>query len=302
MKKLHAISLLCLALPCFTLSAHYALENNQGMSIGASAERKINEINEVNKAVAKLGKAALADAENVTSDDALSTDAGSQKTESFSGPQIGYVPDEALSKFQARQLKQKGDVELESLYLLAFQQQNNGLYDRAIKHFEYIISKQPSHEKAKIALGKLQVNTADYAGAVKTLLPLTRFKESHWSVWYWLGTAYLQQKDVQLAAHCIEIALTRRPEDAKIWLLRAVIEQERGDHQTALQLLNIANKYSPNNPTILLNMALSSEAIGSNQSAISLYTRYLQHLKGTDQQHTLNTSIIKRISRLGALN
>jgi hypothetical protein len=32
-----------------------------------------------------------------------------------------------------------------------------------------------------------------------------------------------------------------------------------------------------------------------------LYTRYLQELKVSDQQHTVNTSIIKRISRLDAL-
>lgn len=299
MKKLNAISLLCLVLPCFALQAQSAGNSNKGGSVAASAERQINELLELNSAVSALGKVAFEDTEKkVTAEPGKSSE---KKPSIVTGPKVGFVPEEALKKFRDKNEKQGDDVDLQNLYEFAFDQQRDGFYVRAINAFEQIIIKKPSHEKAKIALGKLQIVTADYAGAVKTLLPLTRFKDSHWSVWYWLGRAYLQQNDLQLAAHCIEVALTHQPEDAKIWLLRGVIEQERGDHLTALQLLNIAYKYAPNNPTILLNMALSSEAIGSNESAMQLYTRYLQELKVSDQQHTVNTSIIKRISRLDAL-
>ncbi len=215
-----------------------------------------------------------------------------------SQPSVAYVPKHALKKFNQRDSDTALDEEVEKLYRQAYQEQLKGSYNVAIRTYHKIIKKKPKYERARISLAQVLAIKGDYAGILSTLTPLTDNNDSHWSVWYWMGVAFMKQGAYQLSIQATEEALSRNVENADLWLLRALIEQETDDHQSALQLLSAADQLSPNHPNILLNKAISNEAIGQTNLALINYSKYLKLVQGTTNRALPNNIVLDRIARL----
>jgi|GEM_PF-6129514 len=226
---------------------------------------------------------------------------GSEKAAEESSPpveRIGYVPEKSLEKFKERQKDQDLAHETEGYYAQAHEHLQKGFPQLAIKALHNVLKIKANHEKARILLGRSYVMNEEYAAAVQALMPLAKSKDSHWSMWYWLGVAFLKQNAYEHAKHCVDQALLLNPEYASNWVLRALIEQELDDHETALQLLSVANHHSPNNPTVFLNIALSNEALGNQQAAMDAYTRYLETAGRGQSNRAMNNMIMERMGQV----
>lgn len=228
---------------------------------------------------------------------------GSKKDEPIATvPSQAFVPEKALERFKALNTESAADKQAKRLYRQAHEYQVSGDYMRAISTYKQVVRINPDHEQARISLAQIFAVRGDYSNALSTLIPLTKNPNSHWSAWYWIGISYMKQGAYDLAIQATEEALSRELENIDLWLLRALIEQESGDHHSALLLLSAAEQLVPNHPLVVLNKAISNEAIGQNNLALISYSKYLELVQGKTERRLSNSAILARISRLRAAN
>jgi tetratricopeptide (TPR) repeat protein len=221
-----------------------------------------------------------------------------QTVQQSSLPVIGFVPKESLKAFKQSQAHDQRNKDLENMYQYAYDKQSKGFTNLAVFAYKKVLTHYPLHEKASIALARIYTDNKNYNAAIEVLLPLTNTQNSHWSVWYWLSYSLLKKDEFELAIHCAEKALVRQPENADVWLLRALIEQELGDHNSALQLLSVARQHSPENMLILLNIAYSNDALGEYQRALQAYAQYLKTGQSNNNTHAMDSFVLNRIREL----
>lgn len=120
----------------------------------------------------------------------------------------------------------------------------------------------------------------DYPEVSKIAQTLTRDFSERWEGWFWLGTAQLAQGQMDAAEAVLERASKLNPKVAQIWVQRAIVAQERGDHAAAVKLLNEARELSPKSPQIYLNLGYSNDALGLTAEAEKNYIRFLSLTEG----------------------
>lgn len=185
-------------------------------------------------------------------------------------PAIGYVPEEAHFKLEAR-----GPNPATEPYRNALRAESTGNWEQALEYAQAALSMDANHAAVRLALGRLLVKMRKYESATAELSALTRSAQGDWQSWFWLGTAQLMQQQLDAATASLDEALRRNGKVAEVWIQRALIEQQRGDYLTALQLLGIANDLAPEHPGVLLNVAYCSEAIGNLTAAQTAYRKFL---------------------------
>ena len=231
-------------------------------------------------------------------DSSSSTENQSQKKSTPIGPAVGYVPEEAITKFKQSQNKSTTEKKVNQLYKQAFQKENMGATGDSLRLLTQALKLNPKHQQVRLAKGRLQVKVRQYAAAEKTLLQLCTLDNNQWQPWYWTGSAQLMMGELSKAEKSLDEALAREGTQATLWLNRALVEQERGDHDSALQLLAIANDLAPKDPHVLLNVAYSSEAIGDIHNARSAYRKFLSEAKTDPNTTQLKHTVLSHLSQL----
>ena len=137
----------------------------------------------------------------------------------------------------------------------------------------------------------------DYAGVGKDAQTLARDFPGRWEGWFWLGTAQLAQGRMDAAETALETASNLNPTVAEIWVQRAIVAQERGDHASAIRLLEQARELSPKSPKIYLNLGYSNEALGLTAEAEKNYLRFLSLTEGDSSYALQRKPILQRLER-----
>jgi tetratricopeptide (TPR) repeat protein len=142
-----------------------------------------------------------------------------------------------------------------------------------------------------------QLKAEAYAEAARNARLLARDFPDRWEAWFWLGTALLARGQTIEADAALEQAGKLNPKVAAVWVQRAVVAQERGDHAAALRLLAEARELSPKSPQIYLNLGYSNDALGLPAEAKRNY-RYFMLLTDGDIAYLLQrTLVIERLER-----
>ena len=119
-----------------------------------------------------------------------------------------------------------------------------------------------------------------------------------WEHYFWLGTAFLLNHDLDRAKEALEKSLSMENHQVAVWIQRAIVEQERQDPISALQYLQIAQQLNQEIPEIYLNQAYAYEFLGNPSLARYNYGQYLRIATLNGQQKSLRNQIIKRMKHL----
>lgn len=149
--------------------------------------------------------------------------------------------------------------------------------------------------EARSAVVREQLKAEDYAGVSKNAQMLVQDFQERWESWFWLGTAQLAQGQLGVAEAALERASKLNPKVAQIWVQRAIVAQERGDHTTAVKLLNEARELAPKSPKIFLNLGFSNDALGLIAEADKNYLRFLSLTEGDGSYAMQRKPIIDRM-------
>lgn len=139
------------------------------------------------------------------------------------------------------------------------------------------------------------VQAADYAAGRDLLQGVIAGGFDGWEAWFWLGTAYLGTGDLVAADHALSEALRRDPAQPQLWIQRAIIAQERGDHAQALGWLREARNLSPQAPEVHLNIGYSAEAMGLREEAVKAYRDFLRFTEGRESFASQRTWVTRRL-------
>ena len=168
---------------------------------------------------------------------------------------------------------------------------------------EEFVNSQPKHRDARITLARLLVmdERSHQALAVLSplLTPIQRNSHPDWQPWFWAGTAYVLEANVDQARDHLEVALAKNSQKIEVWVQLAVLEQEQGNHAAALQNLTIAAQLDPESPHLLLNRAYSLEHLGRYQEAMNAYQQFLV-ADSTVATTNIRPSILRRIGMIAA--
>jgi len=135
----------------------------------------------------------------------------------------------------------------------------------------------------------------NYSEVSKNAQTLTQDFPERWETWFWLGTAQIAQGQMDAAETALERASKLNPKVSQIWVQRAIVAQERGDHVAAVKLLNEARELSPKSPQIYLNLGYSNDALGLTAEADKNYLRFLSLTEGDSAYALQRKPIIKRL-------
>ncbi len=213
-------------------------------------------------------------------------------------PAVGYVPEEAIAKLNESHKGSVFEKIINQLYKQAYIKENTGASTEALNLLTEALEINPQHDQVRLAKGRILIKTQQYDAAIETLLPLCTEYNNQWQPWYWMGTAQLMKGKLSEAETALDHALAREGTQATLWLARALIEQERGDHHSALQLLTIANDLAPKNPKILLNMAYSSEVVGDEGSALRAYRKFLTEAHQHTDTYKLRDTVLSHLPKI----
>ncbi len=142
-----------------------------------------------------------------------------------------------------------------------------------------------------------QLKAEAYTDVAKNALQLTRDFPDRWESWFWLGTAQLAQGQLDEADAALERASKLNPKVSQVWVQRAVVAQERGDHAAAVRLLIEARNLSPRSPQIYLNLGYSYDALGSTAEAEKNYQNFLALTDGDAAYLLQRNLVIERLER-----
>jgi len=140
-----------------------------------------------------------------------------------------------------------------------------------------------------------QLKEENYLEVSKNAQSLTHDFPERWETWFWLGTAQIAQGQMDAAETALERASNLNPKVSQIWVQRAIVAQERGDHAAAVKLLNEARELSPKSPQIYLNLGYSNDALGLTAEADKNYLHFLSLTEGDSAYALQRKPIIKRL-------
>lgn len=150
-----------------------------------------------------------------------------------------------------------------------------------------------------INAARRDLNSGLYSRAVKRLEPLIDSDEKRWEAYLLIGMAYLGRGELAEAENYLDEGLAITERQPALWLQRALVEQEKGEHKKALQLLHRAETIAPAIPELKLNTGYSNDAIGKMREAAKAYTSFLKLTDGKPGYAEVRRAVQKRLLEIG---
>ncbi len=177
-----------------------------------------------------------------------------------------------------------------------------GKFTLALSSVQKIHKTNPQDVLIQLAYGRLLVKNSQVISAIRVLQPLATEHSKNWRPWFWLGSAYLLNGNLQKAGLSLDEALAREGQVVSIWVQRAIIEQEKGNAEAAVSLLQVANYIAPDKADVLLNYGYASELSGDLDKASAAYQRFLQISASKPEYGRVRSQVFQRISLLANSN
>ncbi|MEE9322271.1 MAG: tetratricopeptide repeat protein [Granulosicoccus sp.] len=154
----------------------------------------------------------------------------------------------------------------------------------------------PEHTLARLWLIRGLINKGAVDEAVSLLGEQGKWKESDWQVGFWKANVQILAGELELAKAEMNSAFVNESKNTDIWVQRAVLEQESGNHQVAIQLLRIAVKLNPDHALANLNLGHSLEHESLIPEALAAYQNFLT--SDNSQLYHLRVPVLNHIGEL----
>lgn len=138
-----------------------------------------------------------------------------------------------------------------------------------------------------------------YSEAVDNLKPLFDTPPGVWEPYLLMGTAYMGLGDLEVADSYFKKGLAVDKNRPRLWLQRAVVAQQQGDHNAALEILRKVETFAPRMPEIKLNIGYSSDVLGKTDNAAKAYQSFLALTEGRRTYFSLRLQVVQRLLELG---
>ena len=168
---------------------------------------------------------------------------------------LDYYPDEANWHILAAQLA-------------ALDTSNQASLLKAIAHLEQALQDSKQSLEVYLKLAELYLAVQKTDSAIQILESASALYEDKPQIDCWLAKAYLQSKQLELAAHYAQSAVDKNPLEVDYLLLRGEIALKMGDAATALQLAEQALEQPAENPLIWSLFARALHAAGKTDDAL----------------------------------
>lgn len=142
------------------------------------------------------------------------------------------------------------------------------------------------------------IQDGQYGDAITHLLPLFHKPPVDWEPWFWLGTAYLGNGELEQADRHFLEGLARNAKIPHLWMQRALVAQQSGDYPLAVYLLLQADSHQPDLPQIHLNLGYSFEQLGNSRLAELHYGKFLHLTDGHPAFFSIRTKLLSRSPQL----
>lgn len=121
---------------------------------------------------------------------------------------------------------------------------------------------------------------------------------SSWTLWFWRGTALLGLGRLDEAESAFAEGLRLDDSVPSLWVHRALVSQQFGNHARALEYLRQAELLAPDLPEVLLNLGYSLEAEGFVPLATEYYRRFLVSTQGLPRYRNVRITVRQRLALL----
>ena len=156
---------------------------------------------------------------------------------------------------------------------------------------EYVIEKQLNRAKDL-------VNAGSCKEAIEVLKPVIDSPSGTWEAYLLMGAAYLSLGELYYAETYLDMGLAINRKQPQLWVQRAIVEQQRGEHEAALRILHESEKLAPTMPKVLLNIGYSNDAIGNKQLAAKSYQSFLGVTEGKPAYSVVRLKVLDRLASL----
>lgn len=154
----------------------------------------------------------------------------------------------------------------------------------------------PEHELARMWLIRSLVKTGAIDEAMVLLGDPGKWQATDWQVGFWKANVQILAGELEFAKQEIDSTFITEPNNADIWVQRAVLEQESGNHQAAIQLLRIAVKLDPDHALANLNLGYSLEHESNVPEALTAYQNFLT--SNNAKLYQLRVPVLDHIGKL----
>jgi Flp pilus assembly protein TadD len=138
------------------------------------------------------------------------------------------------------------------------------------------------------------IRHGQYGDAITRLLPLFHKPPVDWEPWFWLGTAYLGNGELEQADRHFLEGLARNTKIPHLWMQRALVAQQSGDYPLAVYLLLQADSLQHDLPQIHLNLGYSFEQLGNRRLADLHYGKFLRLSDEHPDFFSVRTKLLSR--------
>ncbi|KHE93197.1 MAG: hypothetical protein SCABRO_01116 [Candidatus Scalindua brodae] len=153
---------------------------------------------------------------------------------------------------------------------------------------EYSVDTQLNHAKGLIDIGS-------HKEAIKVLSHVIDSSTGNWNAYLLNGVAYLSLAELNNAEKYLDMGLSINTKSPQLWLMRAIVEQQKGNHSFALQILQQAERIAPRMPEVQLNIGYSYDAIGNKKFSAKAYDSFLKLTEGKPEYMTVRHKVLERL-------
>jgi Flp pilus assembly protein TadD len=140
------------------------------------------------------------------------------------------------------------------------------------------------------------IQAGNYEEAISGLSPLFNDPPVNWEPWFWMGTAYLGEGNLEQADQYFLSGLARDDKIPQLWIQRALVAQQQGNYQLAVHELRQAEALQPDLPHIHLNMGYAYEKLGNDRLANEYYAKLLKLSEGNPAFFSIRKKLYARFT------
>lgn len=165
-----------------------------------------------------------------------------------------------------------------------------------LSDLQEFVENWPENSQARMWLIRALIQSGDAGAALNAIGAPGQWREPDWQVGFWKANAHLLGGELALALAESEHALNQENRSPDIWVQRAVLEQQAGNHGGAVQLLTIALKLDPDHAMAQLNLGYSLEHLSRPVDALKAYRHFIT--TSAQPGSALRQQVLERIQLL----
>ena len=155
----------------------------------------------------------------------------------------------------------------------------------------------PVHTRNALQQAKAFIRAGQYEEALGVLSSFFDPPPTDWEPWFWMGTAYLGNGQLDQADQYFLSGLARNDKVPQLWIQRALVAQQHGEYQLAVHELRQAESLQPDLPHIHLNMGYAYDQLGNNRLANQYYGKFMQLTEGKPEFFSTRKKLLARLTQ-----